>query len=232
SLVVPGIVHLTCYLREGKKKIVVCNKFIEQLQLSIEKRFVGVINRLYKLNVEEDDPFNDPLYFIASVLDPSFKFYWIRDLQLPAHTEKRVKQNIIQLIFDEMSKDLRAPSSKKVSDKNSSSSASDYKKIKLFDYNGYIDDDSSNYTTSIDPSAELNAYLIDPIRLKFSEYWARSQLKNLRKLVVRIASVQVSSAPVERVFSHVGIILSQRRTHMGEQLFKDLVFVKVNQNLL
>jgi hypothetical protein len=232
SLVVPGIVHLIRHLREPKKKVVLCKKLIEQLQLSIEKRFAGIINRLNQLNVGEDDPFNDPLYFMATVLDPCFKFHWLRDLQLPANAENRLKQNIIQLIFDEINKDVQAPTPKKVSDKNISSSPSKYKKIKLFDYNNYGDSDNLNYVAPADPSAEFNMYVDDPLKLKFSEYWVRSPFKNLKKLVMRIGTVQASSAPIERVFSHAGIILSQRRTRMGEQLFKDLVFLKVNQHLL
>ncbi|UJR19236.1 hypothetical protein I4U23_022365 [Adineta vaga] len=61
SLVVPGIVHLVRHLREPKKKVVLCKKRVEQIQLSTEKRFAGIINRLNQLNVEQDDPFNDPL---------------------------------------------------------------------------------------------------------------------------------------------------------------------------
>ena len=54
----------------------------------------------------------------------------------------------------------------------------------------------------------------------------------LKKLIVRIFSVQASSAPMERVFSYAGLILSPRRTNLNEQLFRDLVFLKVNQRLL
>ncbi|CAF4565077.1 unnamed protein product, partial [Rotaria magnacalcarata] len=42
---------------------------------------------------------------MAAVLDPSFKFYWIRDLRLSVPMETRLKQSIIQLIIDEMNND-------------------------------------------------------------------------------------------------------------------------------
>jgi hypothetical protein len=92
--------------------------------------------------------------------------------------------------------------------------------------------DYSNDSIVTNPVAELEAYLNDRIRWKFSEYWFRSQMNQLKKLVMRIGSVQASSAPVERVFSHAGLILSSRRTRLSEQLFTDLVFLKVNQALL
>ena len=54
-------------------------------------------------------------------------------------------------------------------------------------------------------------------------------MNQLKKLVVRIGSIQASSAPVERVFSCAGVILSSRRTILNEQLFKDMLFWEVNQ---
>lgn len=84
SLVVPAVVHLIVHLRDIKGRIAFSNKFVQQLQLSMEKRFAGIINRINQVNIEEDDPFNDPVYFIAAVLDPSFKFLWLRDLELPS----------------------------------------------------------------------------------------------------------------------------------------------------
>jgi hypothetical protein len=43
---------------------------------------------------------------MAAVLDPSFKLHYIRNLKLPANVENPLKQNIIQIILDEISKDL------------------------------------------------------------------------------------------------------------------------------
>ncbi|CAF4967000.1 unnamed protein product [Rotaria sp. Silwood1] len=229
SLVVPAIVHLMVHLRDLKEHVVFGTKLVQQLQLSIEQRFAGIVNRIKQLNIEENDPFNDSVYFIAAVLDPSFKFFWLRDLKLPANAENRLKQDVIQLILDEMNKDLKL-SSTKLFDKNISSITKPRKR-KIFSYDdvygGY-----SNDPMVVNPVAELEAYLNDPIRFSFSEYWCRSQLIQLKKLVVHIGCVQASSAPIERVFSCAGLILSSRRTRLNETLFKDLVFLKANQALL
>ncbi|CAF3424066.1 unnamed protein product [Rotaria sp. Silwood2] len=218
SLVVPAVVHLMVHLRDLKEHVVFGTKLVQQLQLSIEKRFAGIFNRINQLNIGENDPFNDPVYFIATVLDLSFKFFWLRDLKLPANAENRLKQDVIQLILDEMNKDLKF-SSTKLFDK-STYSTSKPKKRKLFSYDdvyrGY-----SNDPMVLNPVTELEAYLNDPIRFNFSEYWCRSELNQLKKLVVRVGSVQASSAPVERIFSCAGLILSSRRTRLTEQLFKD-----------
>ncbi|CAF5078983.1 unnamed protein product, partial [Rotaria magnacalcarata] len=53
---------------------------------------------------------------MATILDPSFKFYWLRDLNLPINNENRLKQNIIQLIVDEISQDSTLPSPKATSE--------------------------------------------------------------------------------------------------------------------
>ena len=249
SLVVPSIVHLLCHLRSMQENLSVCHEFVQQLQSSIERRFAGIINRLYEQVVQANDPFNDPIYFMATVLDPSFKFFWIRDLKLPVNIENRLKQNIIQLILDEITKDLQSKTTRKSDvEINSSSnqpssspsssvvpSTNKIKRIKLFVYDvEYYDHRSlrNNSTIPSNPSVELEAYLQDPIRSNFSDYWLRSMLTSLKKLVTRIFSVQASSAPVERVFSHAGLILSSRRTRLNEQLFRDIVFLKANQCLL
>ncbi|CAF1559964.1 unnamed protein product, partial [Rotaria sp. Silwood1] len=166
SLVVPSIVHLISHLHDIKQDISFCSKLVEQLQESIKTRFSGITNRLNLVDVAENDPYGDTLYFMAAVLDPAFKFYWIRDLQLPIHMENRLKQNIIQLIIDEMNKDSKK--SKNDLNKVSSSSAtitftatSKVKRRKLFNYDDSNMDDS-NESTTLDPTVELNAYLNDP----------------------------------------------------------------------
>ena len=234
SLVVPSIVHLVCHLRSLKDSISICQKLIQQLQSSIETRFAGIIHRLNHVIVKDDDPFRDPLYFMTTLLDPTFKFFWIRDLKLAVNIENRLKQSVIQLVLDEISKDsLTEPTASQKTYSTTSSSVSQVKRRKLFFYDNYLaSDDSSNEQKPLHPSVEIEAYLNDPVRSKFSDYWQRSRLTSLKTLVARVFSVQASSAPIERVFSHAGLILSNRRMRMNEQLFKDIVFLKANQSLL
>lgn len=235
SLVVPSIVHIQCHLRSFKDSLTFCHKLLQQLQSSIETRFAGIMNRLNQVLVKDDDPFNDPLYFMTTLLDPTFKFFWIRDLKLPVNIENRLKQNVIQLVLDEISKDslTESTTSQKTQLTTSTSSTSQVKRRKLFFYDNYLaSDDNSNEQKPLHPSVEIEAYLNDPVRSKFSDYWQRSRLTSLKKLVTRVFSVQASSAPIERIFSHAGLILSSRRMRINEQLFKDIVFLKANQSLL
>lgn len=236
SLVVPSVVHLISHLRDIKGEISFCTKLVQQLQASINVRFAGITDRLYRIDSAEDAPYRDSLYFIASVLDPQFKFHWVRDLKLPVQSENYLKQDIIRLIIDEGKHDWKeSPAKSSGNSSSSSSSTTDetpkVKRRKLFQYDDNIVDETSEATV-LDPAIELDSYLNDPIRTRFCDYWFHSPLNNLKKMVKRVFSVQASSAPIERVFSHAGLILSSRRTNMSEQLFRDLVFLRVNQDLL
>ena len=164
---------------------------------------------------------------MTTVLDPSFKFYWIKDSKLSIYMqmENRLKQHIIQLIIDEMNKDSKKLESdlnpvNSISTATYNNSMPKPKRRKLFNYDETSMDDSNDSST------------LDPVRTKFSYYWFHSQLNILKKLVMRLFSAQASSAPIERVFSHAGLILSARRAKMNESLLRELVFLRVNQNLL
>ena len=196
SLVLPSVVHLISHLRDVKQDISVCGKLIQQLEQSIKTRFVGIINRINLVDVAKDSPYDDPIYFIAAVLDPAFKFLWIHDLKLSPTTANQLKQNIIELIIIEMKKDsptaMNATTkmdssllSTSVSDASSFTTAPPKKRRKLFNYDDNIDV-NSNASSALDPAIELDAFLNDPVRSKFSTYWFHSQLKILKNLIIRI----------------------------------------------
>ena len=228
SLVVPAVVHLLIHLCENKNSLSFCEKLVRDLHLSVEKRFAGIVKRLNHSKIEDDDPFNDPAYFLATMLDPSFKFLWIPGLKLTPNNENKLKQHLIQLLLDEINKDCNNLPPH-VSDENNVPIRS--KKRKLFAYEDPRSD-GENTTFVINPVTEVNAYFNDPVRSQFSSYWRGSQFHRLKKLAKCVCSIQASSAPVERVFSHAGLIFSPRRTRLNEELFTDLVFLKVNQAFL
>ena len=50
----------------------------------------------------------------------------------------------------------------------------------------------------------------------------------LRPLFSRVFSILTSSAPVERIFSHIGIIMKPHRAGMSDSLLEALVYLKCN----
>jgi hypothetical protein len=101
-------------------------------------------------------------------------------------------------------------------------------KRKLFHYE---DHNGTPLQMTMSQMNEINAYLNDPMQVRFSVYWKNSQFSHLKMIVKRVFSVQASSAPIERVFSQAGVIMSPRRTLMLEEVFRSLVFLHVNQHL-
>ena len=51
--------------------------------------------------VNYDDPFQDPIYFIATVLDPKFRFRWLPLMGQSQSLQSKVKQALIDLVLDE-----------------------------------------------------------------------------------------------------------------------------------
>ncbi|CAB1322197.1 unnamed protein product [Coregonus sp. 'balchen'] len=56
----------------------------------------------------------------------------------------------------------------------------------------------------------------------------RNTLHSLFRVAVRVLAVPASSASVERVFSHGGIILRPHRSQMGDRFLANLIFCKCN----
>jgi hypothetical protein len=143
-------------------------------------------------------------------------------------------------IIHELNKDMRTDSLQNTQLLSPSSSVSNshttqsvgmsiIKKRKLFQYS---DGFSSSIDTTYSPVDEMNAYINDSIQSRFPLYWKHSQLSTLKSIVKRIFSIQASSAPVERVFSQAGLIMSPRRTSMLEDVFRSLVFLRVNKSMI
>ena len=104
------------------------------------------------------------------------------------------------------------------------------KKRKLFQYDEHDGPFSSN--AELNPIDELNLYLNNSNHISSLLSWKSSSLRPLAAVVKRVFSVQASSAPIERVFSQSGLLMSPRRTSMGDELFGSLVFLRMNQHLL
>ena len=77
SMVVPAIAHLVDHLKQMNSKTSLLRKLVVQLDQSIKTPFSGMMKRLSLEPISDNDPFSDPLYFVATLLDPKFKLRWI-----------------------------------------------------------------------------------------------------------------------------------------------------------
>ena len=236
SMVVPSIVHVIHHLKQMKTKTSLLKKMITQLDRSINIRFSGIVKRLSMKPINKNDPFNDPLYFVATILDPKFRFRWLSLLDYSQSFESKVKQSLMNLIFDECECNTDKQLDKSSSSQPSSSvyttqtnASTITKKRKLFQYD---DDDLFWNNSELSPSDGLTAYIDDPSRITSLAEWKNSPLSSMKSVVKRVFTVQASSAPIERTFSQSGLIMSPRRTSMRDELFQSMVYLRVNKYLL
>lgn len=80
------------------------------------------------------------------------------------------------------------------------------------------------------PALQLSHYLHIADGQNVLLFWAMNMkvLPSLFKVAITVLAVPASSAPVERVFSHGGIILRPHRAQMSDRLLTNLVFCKCN----
>uniref|UniRef100_A0A674AI05 HAT C-terminal dimerisation domain-containing protein n=1 Tax=Salmo trutta TaxID=8032 RepID=A0A674AI05_SALTR len=82
----------------------------------------------------------------------------------------------------------------------------------------------------IPPALQLSHYLDICEGQNALLFWTmnRKALPSLSRVAIRVLAVPTSSAPVERVFSHGGIILRPNRAQMTDRLLSNFVFCKYN----
>lgn len=83
---------------------------------------------------------------------------------------------------------------------------------------------------------ELDMYLKDveentDEQIDCLKYWSekRTSFPCLYKLCNQVFCVPATSAPIERVFSHGGILMRPHRSSLGVELFSNLLLLKCNR---
>ena len=183
------------------------NALCERLLSSLRRRFS------YLLNSE--------IYLTATALDPQIKLSFTdnKEGKFFIFSSSLVKQAVKSLL----------PHPLPVNSPPAASNASlepASKKIKLLDFCSVSDDGVS--VKDIDVEVELQTYFDQPRLSDVNPitFWAGRKEKQLSTLALQVLSVPCSSAPVERLFSRAGIILSQRRSRLNSEKLEKLVFIK------
>ena len=237
SMVVPAIVHLVHHLKQMNSKTSLLRKLVVQLDQSIKTCFPGIVKCFSLEPTSDNDPFSDPLYFVAILLDPKFKLRWIYLLDYAPSLQSKLKHAMMSLALDECelnpNMDVNQTSTQHSCFSSSGTSAyrmTESTKRKLFQYDEHDEPFSTN--AELNPIDELNLYINDSNHISCLSSWKSSFLSSLAAVTKRVFSVQASSAPIERAFSQSRPLMSSQRTSMGDELFESLVFLRVNQHLL
>ncbi|KAL7379703.1 hypothetical protein ABVT39_004336 [Epinephelus coioides] len=224
SSVLPCVLSLNHHLEKLKKQVRFLGSMIQSLQCSLKKRFRGIFVNVKMLSAApgEELPFADPLYIIAAVLDPAFSMMWLQhDVLVTDDMKNEIADMVKDLILHEVPPDTtpQSPGLQEVENLQEESTGlfSEYRKRR-----------KQNTTSS--PETQLNNYLGLCCGQACLSFWDanRGILPALFPVASRALSVPASSAPVERVFSHGGIIMRPHRARLADKTLSNLIFCKCN----
>ena len=78
-----------------------------------------------------------------------------------------------------------------------------------------------------DVDTEIEMYFAQPrLQINQIKFWTQGSKARLSAVALQILSVPCSSAPVERLFSKAGIVLSQRTSRISNEKLEKLLFIK------
>ncbi|KAJ4941207.1 hypothetical protein JOQ06_027494, partial [Pogonophryne albipinna] len=223
SSVVPSVLSLNHHLEKLKPQVRFLSSLVRSLQVSLKKRFGGIFINVKMATLTQDGttaPFSDPVYLKAVALDPAFSLMWIdHHVLVSLEVKAEVLQHVKELILRE-AVETEQPTPCVDEQENLGQGEglfAAYHKRKKKDVG----------TT---PALQLSHYLHIADGQNVLLFWAMNMkvLPSLFKVAITVLAVPASSAPVERVFSHGGIILRPHRAQMSDRLLTNLVFCKCN----
>ena len=236
-MVAPSIVHILVHLQQMDQSVSLLKKLTAHLDRSACARFAGIVKRLFLEPVVDSDSFNDPLHFIATLLDPKFKFRWMYSMNYTQSFYSMLKHTTTNMVLDECeryaSKDIdRSCTTESVTNTSTAQTgcSSNIRKRKLFQYDD--DHDGTLFGWQMQVTDAVTRYINESNAVSSLASWKMSPFLPLRDVAKRVFSVQASSVPIERAFSQSELIMSPRRTSMLDDLFQSLVFMRVNYKLL
>ncbi|CAB1343286.1 unnamed protein product [Coregonus sp. 'balchen'] len=202
--------------------IIDCNFPLSIVENKSFRHFLAVLDSKYTPSQEGiTAPFSDTVYLKAAALDPAFCLLWIEphvlvNRDIKAEVAQRVKELILQDAA-ETEQPVPVPAEEELEDMEGEGLFAAYHKRQKRDVGTPPAVQLSHY---IDMAEGQNALL----------FWALNSktLPSLFQVAIRVLAVPASSAPVERVFSHGGIILRPHRAQMTDRLLANLIFCKCN----
>uniref|UniRef100_A0A3Q1BM98 BED-type domain-containing protein n=1 Tax=Amphiprion ocellaris TaxID=80972 RepID=A0A3Q1BM98_AMPOC len=157
------------------------------------------------------------IYLKAAALDPAFALYWVDHHVLAS---PGIRAEVAKEVKDAVEAD--PPVSHEEGDEYLEEEGlfAAYRKRQRKDANAT-------------PALQLSHYLNLCEGQSVLSFWAMHMkaLPSLFRVAIRVLAVPATSAPVERVFSHGGIIMRPHRAQMTDRLLANLIFCKCNASL-
>uniref|UniRef100_A0A9J8C8A2 HAT C-terminal dimerisation domain-containing protein n=1 Tax=Cyprinus carpio carpio TaxID=630221 RepID=A0A9J8C8A2_CYPCA len=225
SAVVPSVLSLNHHLEKLKPQVRFLSGLVRGLQASLKKRFLGIFINVKMAQSQEGitAPFSDTVYLKAAALDPTFCLLWIEphvlvNRDIKAEVAQRVKELILQDAAETEQPVpvlVPVPAEEELEDMEGEGLFAAYHKRQKRD-------------VGTPPAVQLSHYIEMAEGQNALLFWALNSktLPSLFQVAIRVLAVPASSAPVERVFSHGGIILRPHRAQMTDRLLANLIFCK------
>ncbi|RXN33331.1 zinc finger BED domain-containing DAYSLEEPER-like protein [Labeo rohita] len=167
-------------------------------------------------------PFSNTIYLKAAALDPAFALLWVeRHVLVSRDIKAEVSQQVKELILQDAA-ETEPPVP--LPDEEEQEDIGEGERL----FAAYHKRQKRDVGTT--PGVQLSHYIDIAEGQNALLFWALNMktLPSLFRVAIRVLAVPASSAPVERVFSHGGIILHPHRAQMTDRLLANLIFCKCN----
>ncbi|CAB3986900.1 zinc finger BED domain-containing 4-like [Paramuricea clavata] len=245
SIVLPSILSLNHHLEDLSKNVRYLNGLVRALKKSLWKRVQGIFVTVHMMESNQDCtelPFSDPVYLLSAILDPGFCMMWAEhDVLKTEDVKEKVKKRAKDCVIYEISQ-VSAALLQGDNDQNDGAASNtdeereegvvEKKVPRLFA--GYERKNKSTTNTSV--ASQFNKYL--ELCQQFDDrspnaslnFWLanKNNLSKMFPVALRVLPVPASSSPVERVFSHGGIIMRPHRAKLSDKTLSNLIFLKCN----
>jgi hypothetical protein len=94
------------------------------------------------------------------------------------------------------------------------------------------DQDDSAFFTRKNAAANNSDVLTQYLNSTSDETTSIKSWPELKEIFIKLNTPIPSSASAERLFSCAGLVMTNKRTRMTDKLFENLVFLKMNMNML
>lgn len=77
-------------------------------------------------------------------------------------------------------------------------------------------------------------FMVEPVHSSVLSFWERMklQLPELYDISTAVTAIPPTQATVERAFSALGLILTSRRTKIGDTILQNILLIRFNKNLM
>lgn len=199
-----------------------CKRLVNVLVTSLESRFEHVFQ--WDTLKEKSLPF-----VLATISAPQWKLRWIES------SEKKVATSWLLESVESFSKNSNSTNTNTSTNMNdglqlysfiefAASTCDETEPVANLQVVQYTCDNSTNYITL------KNYPLVEQVFFKYNTYIYKIEINLYCKCMLFYYKTGLpSSAPVERLFSYAGIVLSAKRTKLKDDLLEKLTLLKANK---